>query len=113
MQAAPTLARLASKHAHDKKFPSPYSQEAVKQGIDLPWFLRLANASFTEGKFKLGHMKVGPVPAARLYSQTPLSSVTKRLPFTTEQDQGIGCTEVLHLKGRSPLYSLRSKCICQ
>ncbi len=52
------LANLASKHAHDKKYPSPYSQEAIKQGIDLPWILKLANASFSDGKFRLGHMKV-------------------------------------------------------
>ncbi len=60
VQAAQGLAQLASKHAHDKKFSSPYSQEAVKQGIDLPWFLKLANSSFSDGKFRLGHMKVRP-----------------------------------------------------
>ena len=64
MQAAQGLAQLASRHAHDKKYPSPYSQEAVKQGIDLPWFLKLANSSFSDGKFRLGHMKVSTILAA-------------------------------------------------
>lgn len=60
-QVAEDLAGVASKHAHDKKFPSPYSQEAIKQGIDIPWLLKLANASFSDGKFRLGHMKGGKV----------------------------------------------------
>ena len=60
LQAAQNLVKLASKHAHDRKFQSPYSQEAVKQGIDIPWILRLATASFTDGKFRLGHMRVSP-----------------------------------------------------
>ena len=59
MQAAQTIAQLASTHAHDKKASSPYSQEAVKQGIDIPWILRIATASFSDGKFRLGHLKVG------------------------------------------------------
>lgn len=58
MQAAHDLVQLASSHAHDKKISSPYSQEAVKQGIDIPWILRLATASFSDGKFRLGHLRV-------------------------------------------------------
>lgn len=60
-QVADNLAQLASRHAHDKKYPSPYSQEAIKQGIDIPWILKIANASFSDGKFRLGHMKGGKV----------------------------------------------------
>lgn len=60
-QLAEDLVQLASKHAHDKKYPSPYSQEAIKQGIDIPWILRLATASFADGKIRLGHLKGGKV----------------------------------------------------
>jgi len=62
LQVAEDLANLASKHAHDKKYPSPYSQEAIKQGIDIPWILKIANASFSDGKFRLGHMKASSPP---------------------------------------------------
>lgn len=61
MQLAMALAQSAAVHSNDKKYASPYSQEAVKQGIDIPWILRLATASFSDGKFKLGHLKVLPL----------------------------------------------------
>ena len=58
MQAAGAIAELARQHANDKNFKSPYTQEALKQGYDVPWWEKIKSASFADGKFELGTLTV-------------------------------------------------------
>lgn len=36
--AANALAALASKNSRDATYESPYSKEAIQQGLDVPWY---------------------------------------------------------------------------
>lgn len=47
---ATALASLASKHAKDVKYESPYSQEAILQGYDLPLWKKIIGQKLTGGK---------------------------------------------------------------
>ncbi|KAH6556520.1 hypothetical protein KP509_1Z173900 [Ceratopteris richardii] len=47
---ASALASLASKHSRDPKYESPYSQEAILQGYDLPLWRKLLGQKRTGGK---------------------------------------------------------------
>eukprot|EP00249_Psilotum_nudum_P021016 c27935_g1_i5 orf=60-1130(+) len=47
---ARALAKLASKHSMDAKYESPYCQEAISQGYDLPIWKKLLGKKFTGGK---------------------------------------------------------------
>ncbi len=58
MQAAAAIAQLARQHAQDEKFKSPYTQEALKQGYDVPWLEKLSRMSFEDGKIQLGTLTV-------------------------------------------------------
>ena len=58
MQAAGAIAALAMQHAQDKEFMSPYIVEAARQGFDLPFWEKVMTASFEEGSFKLGTLRV-------------------------------------------------------
>ncbi len=50
----------ASNNAFDDQYPSPYTVEAVRQGMDLPWWEKLLGARFKDGKFQLARLKVRP-----------------------------------------------------
>lgn len=43
-QSAEQLAALARRHASDNDFASPYSREALSQGLDLPWWEKVSGA---------------------------------------------------------------------
>ncbi len=58
MQAAGAIAELARQHATDAKFKSPYTQEALKQGYDVPFWEKVLTATFEDGKLELGSLKV-------------------------------------------------------
>ena len=58
MQAAAAIAQLARQHAQDENFKSPYTQEALKQGYDVPWLEKLSRISFEDGKLQLGTLTV-------------------------------------------------------
>ncbi|BDA48584.1 Protein phosphatase PTC7 homolog [Coccomyxa sp. Obi] len=60
-QAAGAIAGLASQHAADKKFRSPYTEEAKRQGYDLPWWEKVLTASFDDGEFQLGTLRGGKI----------------------------------------------------
>ncbi|KAJ7568963.1 hypothetical protein O6H91_01G054800 [Diphasiastrum complanatum] len=47
---ASALAALASKNARNKKYESPYSQEAISQGYDLPFWKKILGKKLTGGK---------------------------------------------------------------
>lgn len=47
---AAALAALASKHSGDRAYDSPYSQEAIAQGQDLPLWQKLLGRKLTGGK---------------------------------------------------------------
>ena len=49
LQAAAAMAELASRNAGDPDFESPYTQEALQEGIDLPIWEKLMGASFKVG----------------------------------------------------------------
>ncbi len=58
MQAAGAIAALARQHATDKTYRSPYTEEAMRQGYDLPWWEKITTASFEDGQVKLGTLRV-------------------------------------------------------
>lgn len=58
MQAAGAIAELARQHATDEKFKSPYTQEALKQGYDVPFWEKVLTATFEDGKLELGTLTV-------------------------------------------------------
>ncbi|MEW5296955.1 MAG: hypothetical protein WDW36_000198 [Sanguina aurantia] len=49
-KAAESIASLARRHACDDEFPSPYTKEALSQGLDLPWYEKLMGATFKNGR---------------------------------------------------------------
>lgn len=66
MQAAHQIANAASSNAYNEKYASPYTVEAVRQGMDLPWWQKLAGARLKDGKLQLAQLTVR--------SLTPLTS---------------------------------------
>ena len=58
-RAADVLAALARVHASDPDFASPYTREALSQGLDLPWWEKLMGASFKNGRFQLRQLTGG------------------------------------------------------
>ena len=58
LQAALQIANAASTNAYDDQYPSPYTVEAVRQGMDLPWWQKLLGARFKDGKFQLARLQV-------------------------------------------------------
>ncbi|GFH29910.1 protein phosphatase, partial [Haematococcus lacustris] len=58
-RAADSIAVLARQHASDDDFPSPYTREALSQGIDLPWWEKLVGASFKSGRLQLKQLTGG------------------------------------------------------
>ena len=58
MQAALQIANAANTNAYDDQYPSPYTVEALRQGMDLPWWQKLLGARFKDGKFQLARLQV-------------------------------------------------------
>lgn len=58
-QAALQIANAASTNAYDDQYPSPYTVEAMKQGMDLSWWQKLLGARFKDGKFQLARLQGG------------------------------------------------------
>ncbi|BBN11828.1 protein phosphatase PTC7 [Marchantia polymorpha subsp. ruderalis] len=63
---AMALATLASKHARDRNYNSPYAVEAVSQGHDVPWYSKIFGKKMTGGKLDditvvVGHVVSMPV----------------------------------------------------
>ena len=58
MQAAVNIANAASKNAHDESYPSPYSKEALKQGMDIPWWEKVLGTRIKDGKPQLAKLEV-------------------------------------------------------
>jgi hypothetical protein len=60
-QAAGAIAALAAERGGDADYASPYSQQAQRQGLDLPWWQKLAGATLRDGRLELGALRVrGP-----------------------------------------------------
>jgi len=57
-QAAGAIAALAAERGGDAEYASPYSQQAQRQGLDLPWWQKLAGASLRDGRLELGALRV-------------------------------------------------------
>lgn len=60
-QAALQIASAASNNAFDDQYPSPYTVEAVRQGMDLPWWQKLLGARFRAGRLQLARLTGGKV----------------------------------------------------
>ena len=58
MQAAKQIANAASNNAFNEQYASPYTVEAMRQGMDLPWWQKLAGARFKDGKLQLARLTV-------------------------------------------------------
>ncbi|EFJ40674.1 hypothetical protein VOLCADRAFT_108071 [Volvox carteri f. nagariensis] len=48
--SADAIAAAARRHASDSEYASPYTREALSQGLDLPWWDKLLGVSFKGGK---------------------------------------------------------------
>ncbi len=115
MQAALQIANAASTNAYDDQYPSPYTVEALRQGMDLPWWQKLLGARFKDGKFQLARLQVCTtsshvayvaclvlVDEAHLCSRSSAQSVPigdqsaacKTCGFSTVQSQFIPVTEL-------------------
>ena len=58
MQSAGAIAALAAQRGADPEYESPYSQEALRQGMDLPWWQKLSGASLRDGRLEFGSLRV-------------------------------------------------------
>ena len=65
---AETLARRARLCAADPRRDSPYSREARLQGLDLPWWEKVAATRFTAG----GKVEVGRLTGGKMDDITVL-----------------------------------------
>nr|BCL66101.1 hypothetical protein [Volvox africanus] len=57
--AADAIATAARRHASDAEYASPYTREALSQGLDLPWWDKLLGLSFKGGKIHLKQLTGG------------------------------------------------------
>ena len=57
-QSAGAIAALAAQRGADSGYESPYSREALRQGLDLAWWQKLAGASVRDGRLELGALRV-------------------------------------------------------
>ncbi|GLC40993.1 hypothetical protein PLESTB_000954400 [Pleodorina starrii] len=57
--AADAIATAARRHASDAEYASPYTREALSQGLDLPWWDKLLGMSFKGGKVHLKQLTGG------------------------------------------------------
>jgi protein phosphatase PTC7 len=60
-QAAVAIAKRAREHMEDDSFHSPYAQEALKQGFDIPWHQKLLKAKIKGMKVELGRLSGGKI----------------------------------------------------
>ena len=58
LQAASKIAKAASNNAVDDDYSSPYTAEAIKKGMDLPWWQKVSGARFKDGKVQLARLQV-------------------------------------------------------
>lgn len=66
-RSANALAALASKNSRDATYESPYSKEAIQQGLDVPWYKKVLGKKLVGGKMDDITVIVGHV----LKEQTP------------------------------------------
>ncbi|KAK9827359.1 hypothetical protein WJX81_000872 [Elliptochloris bilobata] len=59
LQSAGAIAALAAQRGADPGYESPYSREALRQGLDLAWWQKLAGASLRDGRLELGSLRGG------------------------------------------------------
>ena len=57
-QAAKALAERAFQNATDDKYESPYTEEAIKQGLDLPWWQKIVTTTLDFSKLQIGKLTV-------------------------------------------------------
>nr|ADI46917.1 MTM0349 [Volvox carteri f. nagariensis] len=57
--SAEAIATAARRHASDAEYASPYTREALSQGLDLPWWDKLLGMSFKGGKVHLKQLTGG------------------------------------------------------
>lgn len=58
LQAAANIANAASSNAHNEKYSSPYAKEALKQGMDIPWWEKVMGTRIKDGKPQLAKLEV-------------------------------------------------------
>ena len=58
LQAADALAEHASRNSGDAEYESPYTEEAIRSGMDLPWWQKIITTSLDFGELKLGKLTV-------------------------------------------------------
>ncbi len=58
LQAADSLAEHASRNSSDAEYESPYTEEAIRSGMDLPWWQKIITTSLDFGELKLGKLTV-------------------------------------------------------
>lgn len=58
LQAATSIANAASHNAHDERYSSPYAKEALKQGMDIPWWEKVLGTRMKDGRPQLAKLQV-------------------------------------------------------
>ena len=57
------MAGLASRNAADPEYESPYTEEAIRSGMDLPWWQKIVTTTLDFGELKLGKLTVRALAA--------------------------------------------------
>ena len=53
-----SLAGVASRNADDPGYASPYTEEAIKVGMDLPWWEKILTTTLDSNRLELGKLTV-------------------------------------------------------
>ena len=53
-----SLAEMASRHSADESYASPYTEEAIEVGMDLPWWQKIATTTLDLKGLEIGKLTV-------------------------------------------------------
>nr|BCL66180.1 hypothetical protein [Volvox reticuliferus] len=98
--AADAIATAARRHASDADYASPYTREALSQGLDLPWWDKLLGLSFKGGKVHLKQLTGGKMDDITVLvsfvdtTDAPMSTTTVTASEATAGNDG-ACSSAL------------------
>ncbi|CAM6050192.1 unnamed protein product [Sphagnum compactum] len=96
------LAILANKHSRDETYESPYSREAIQQGLDLPWWKKILGKKLTGGKVDDIAVLVGHVVDAEILPKPTPSLVSADLVDSSPDSAAATDVEAPPSKDESP-----------
>ena len=84
-QAAEALAEHASRNAGDAEYESPYTEEAIRCGMDLPWWQKIVTTTLDFGELKLGKLTVrAPAVSCCTPLHRPVNGLTPAMTIVHE-----------------------------